>query len=588
MTDPVHDFFLRHKGIEAGYDSVASRDNEMIPPPPPAYASTMIPGWGTVVAYDSVVPLKTVSPARLDLHRLRAMGATELRLLGPGLLPYIDEEKLRRERQQSSPCLRRPGSPYLRQLLEFDWARHAPRDARRSTMFASKGFPVLKEGGTSTRFVADCIINRVSTAPTKVVFPRFEEVHDQFLWFRGGREDDAVSWYGQFSLDPCLMRFFAIMCGAVTIMMTVMVQGWGPATRVAQQALAVIYAVAHEKVPQLDRAFFGYVDNACTLSNSTEDDAVLLKAVKEVHENIKADFVYGTWSTTVPFIGMTMTTNDDGTKSVSLKESWRTRALTFLNAVASAEHVNIDTKRQVVGVTLWAVRVMRHALAEIAVVIEWIKADNDFTISPKLAKALQQVIEWMNVPSQLPPLNTYKYVVAAAVDATPDCIAAEVWSPKVLPNDCLRDFVCRTSNPFPVFTVDFLRRHMREIHRADIFSHRIQTRRTINGTELLGILVAVLLCVERAILIVFTDSMVAKAWVRRGLSRSTAATFIVEHIVTAVRHKKIRLLLVHVPSEKNPSDKYSRDRQDVQGLADDVGLAALIDEIGDVQVTSWL
>jgi hypothetical protein len=589
--------------------AVSDATSLVLPPAPevPFYGrrAAEIPRWKIPATYQSVVPLKLVSPNRLNLTVLAELGATEIRLLGPEMLGYVDSEKVKKVHQSSSPCLTKAGSPYVAQLTAFGWAERPPVGTNlREQVLMNRAFPVLKDGGMSTRWVVDCGLNHASDAPTAVMFPRLEHVHDYFLWYAGGREDDAVSFYGQFALHKSLRRFFAFGCGVLTLWMCVMAQGWAPATRIAQEALMVMYRAAHDQTLCATKMitptttampafyFAGYVDNALTLSQSKEDDRKLRTAVEAIHKRCNADFLYGEWSTAVSFVGMIMTTAR-GSKYVELKKTWATRARDFLSDAADRAVVTLEAKRQLIGVALWAARVLRHALAEIDALIEWIRrGPDDVDISVEIRQALKRVVRWMTIPRALIVRQHFRYVAVAAVDATPECVAACVWEPISLSSDdvsaCV-DVADRDYSPVQCLVLDAFVRFLRFTSSAVVVSHLVGSRRDINGMELVSLLLAVILAPPSGLLLILTDSMVAKAWSRRGLSNSAWSTKIVALIAATARRKNLRLFLAHVRSELNPADKYTRTRRDVQGVVKDDGLLGVpLPALSELQVTAWL
>jgi hypothetical protein len=554
-------------------------------PPLPNYAATIVPNWKAPPSYLSTLPLKTVSDARLNVPLLASWGTcSELRWLGADYLATIDWSVLSKAQQKSSPALTAPGSPFVEQLLKFRWARPAPKGVQ---TFSSVGFPVLKANGSHTRWVVDCIVNRASSAPTKTTFPRIENVHDHWLFFSGGREDDAVSWYGQFPLGDALQRLFALAAGSLVLMMTVMVQGWSPATRVAEQTLNAIYDRAYGARPDVAHHYSGYVDNALTLSNDEAADAILLHEVRCVHQSVGADFVYDSWSRSVSFTGYVLTTLDHGTKCITLKHSWASRALPFLETVASAGSVSLDTKAQAVGVALWICRVLRHSLAEVYDVIHWTRDRDDCLLDAPIRRDIERVCTWLCAPRLLPRLSDLRHITIAASDATPSSIAAVVWSPcKMQLQDAYRP---RCLNPLIVYAYDHFHATKDLLTLASVNAVTLPWRRSINDTELLAVLLAVLTTPPSGILLLAIDSTVAKAWARRGLARQRAAARVVRRIALVCRAKCIRLMLVHVKSELNPADKYTRAEAGCRGVVTDASIALVpLTDPADIQVTSWV
>jgi hypothetical protein len=272
-----------------------------------------------------------------------------------------------------------------------------------------------------------------------------------------------------------------------------------------------------------------------------------------------------------------------------LKNSWATRAAEFLRAVAARTTVGaLRTKLEAVGIALWAARVLRRAIADIHALIEWIRAPDDLSVQPATAAALRTVVLWVVTPRRLLHLSTFITVTVAAVDATPSCIAACVYPPQPIDPQRLRDDIApSTDNPLLAF-VGSVFDVMRQCDQVFAYSHDIDgPRRTINGTELVAILLAVILAPERCLLLILTDSVVAKAWTRRGLAPTTWASHIVSLIVAAADYKQCRLFLVHVETALNPADKYSRDRRLI-GLDTDIGLRNVPYLIDVMQVTSWV
>lgn len=603
FTDPVHEFFKKAsiigdettkvRSVRVGYDDACATDDVSLshidPPMIPAYASSVIPNWRSPPVYSSNLPLKQVSSSRIDIDMLRGWGATEVRLLGPDYLRYVDYPQLRKIRQRSSNALSRKGAPYVQQLIDFRWAvRVDTRRVKRQSYFTSNGFPVAKSTGTHTRWVVDLGVNKASSAPTDTVFPFIEDVHDHFLLYAGGREDDATSFYGQFTVHHTLWHLFAMAAGAVVLFLKIMAQGWAPATRVAQQALNVMYDVAYRRTAAVVPVhyFAGYVDNGLTLCNSREEDDVLLKMARATHTLCRADFVYGTYSTSVPFTGFVMNTNEKGQKTITLKESWAAKAQVFLSLVCDARAVTIDTKRQAVGVMLWACRVLRHAMAEIFPVIEWTRTEST-VVTIDVRTSVQRVRSWMTTPRLLMPAAHLHHITIAAVDATPSTVATVLWASMKfhLLEECRRD----AKNPIVDKTFEIFMRVKEIIKCASVTAMSLPFRRCINEMELLALFMAVILSPPGGILLVLTDSMVAKAWTRRGLTADPQACALIRRVAYTARAKGLRILIMHVISKLNPADKYTRGMSHVNGTVEDGSIRDVPSpESSVIQVTSWM
>jgi hypothetical protein len=555
----------------------------------------LVPQWKAAPTSTSL-PLKQVSPNRLHLDVLTRWGATEIRLLGPDYLGYVDFTVLDTLRQRSSPALTRLGAPYVRQLTDFGWVfrvpykRHTTTTSSRNKYYTSNGFPVGKSTGDSSRWCVDCIVNQASSAPTDTTFTHIEDVHDLFLDFQGGREDDARSFYGQFALHRKLWRLFAMTAGAILLLLVVMPQGWGPATRIAQQSLNIMYQTAYSTYVNAcaPRYYYtGYVDNALTLSDSPADDAILLDAARRAHQDCNADFVYGEYTTAVTFTGYVMTTTPTGDKTIHLKASWAAKAQPFLLAVATHTSTTLEYKRQAVGVSIWACRVLRHALAEINDLIEWTRTTST-DLNVDICNALRRVVYWLSGTRKLMTLSQINHITIVAVDATPSSLAAIMYAP-IGPVQFATRLRHDRGNPIADAATDVFNEAKRTLRYGVVSGITLPFRRCINDTELLAIYLAILVSPTQGVLLVCTDSMVAKAHTRRGLAPTLATSALVRRIATTTRAKQLRLLLLHVPSKLNPSDKYTRELRHVQGVVQDDSIQHVtITDESRIQVPTWV
>ena len=154
-----------------------------------------------------------------------------------------------------------------------------------------------------------------------------------------------------------------------------MPQGLHLATRVAQDSLLTIYRHALRRTPS---SFFGYVDNAYTLTNDNDSDTIRHN-ILGAHQYFNADFTTGLPGTTSDPIG---TMIDLTTKHISIRPKWVAKAETFIS-----EHVTKPTptgtlqvtareKASLVGSILWAAKASRRPLVTVASrCIDWMREE---------------------------------------------------------------------------------------------------------------------------------------------------------------------------------------------------------------------
>jgi hypothetical protein len=573
----------------------------------PAYATFLMHGFKVAKdSTDTVLPLKAVSRARIDLDKLRSWGATETRWLSANLLRSVNMSHMGSVKQHSSPALSRRGAAYGQQLVECRWAERVPRKTPRGAYVMNRAFPVAK-GGTSvgwSRWVMDCLVNRCEAAdavPTSTTLARIEDVHDAWIFFRGGREDDGVSFYGQFELHPAIRHLFAFGMGSVVLAMCVMPQGWAPATRIAQQALGIMYSVAYWFLRcRVRHKSFMYIDNALTLSCSSADDEVLKTAARRAHSLVGADFQYGDWGTAVSFTGYTLVRSAGrGRPGVMLKASWKSKASMYMGEAVQRQGADALAMASLLGVMLWIVRVLRIPYVEVPATMAAVRRlarGRDGERAPGerhlfdagLRREMRRVAEWIGLSRPLIDFSTYALAWAAS-DATPTRVAAMLWEPvnhsvkRTDLNDDACDNVLCASVMRAAREAASAERGCPSGCEVDYFDADVPRR--INGMELIGVLLALVMAPTSCVLAVFTDSQTAKAWVRRGITAGQYSDVIVRVVSRVVQAKRIRLLLGFVPGVENPCDKYSRS---------DAQRGIRHDEVppwqcaSSLQVTAWI
>lgn len=556
-------------------------------PPIPPYGKAGgpdLPRWKEAVAGHrgdgTGPPLKAVSTHRLRVGVLESWGV-DTTAITPEVFKHINVQALfTSARQTSTPALRQ----YASQLRAFRWV--TVLDWRqRARCISLRGFPVLKSDGLTTRWIVDCRpVNAAYTGPTATSLPRVEIVLDVVLFFRGGREDDGVGWYGQFELSEPVQRLFAMTLGSLLVLMTVLPQGFSAAARLAQDTLVTIYRVAYGALITTTFAAFGYLDNALTLSNSERVDRDLRQRAEARHREANAQFEMGAWSETITFIGMVVTTVDGRYREVALKDKWAVRASSFLQAIASATtEPPHAVRRQVLGILLWVVRVLRLPYTTLSTMLTWMGANETTDEHRRLLRETR-------FRRRLIALHDLNSITVVATDATPTRYAAAFFRPRSIDWSVERNHVLRSTERSPLSLLGERAleavRYDETVYVLSTRYERVGRRRTrIDGMELLAILLAVAVAPPNGILLVLTDSIVAKGWTRRGLAHAPWANTILSVLCALCYSKQVRLLLMYVPSKFNPADKYSRDVVS-HGFHYDTDIAKV--PLGPIEITPWI
>lgn len=519
------------------------------------------------------LPLKPVAPPSLHLGALTAAGARFNHLLSwEGLRPFIDLRLVDKLRQRPSPALRH----HLPDLLRYGWYRLLPRRHRAPQHeLHSLGFTTPKSDGVQSRWVVDALANRISRPdiPTRAELARLEDFVDAFLLFRGGREDDGVSYYGQHPLDPKAAPLFASSINSRVVYPTVMPQGWQAATCIAQDNLVATYRIAHANSSPPPHRFQGhdYIDNHLALSDSLTADAILVDGARRAHASTGSVFTIGVYTTMPTFAGVTMSSlTDDGSRLVSAKPRWLAEAQAWLLEATEVGRTTVYAE-EVCGVLLWALRASRRCFARFAPgILRWLRQHiTGPAVIPEEARAeiRRDILPIMRVPRVI---RLPARLLFATTDATTRRMAAifytEMTRPVSVEHILSRTRLGSTKNPLCAFAEELLpsdggRHRVYVCAHDDIVSHG-------NVGELAAMLLAVLAAPADTILAIISDSTSAIGWTRRGTAPA-ALLGVVSQIASTAEEKNIRIVLAHVAGSVNPADAFSRhDRR--TGFIDDV------------------
>ena len=472
------------------------------------------------------------------------MGCDAADLLGPALLHHVNLDKLNKDYTQNY-SRHAPQLPYYyAALADAGWIRRA---RRREQSLYNLGFSVSKSNGATARWVMDCGLNDYYTGPTHVELSRVERITDAFMFFEGGVERDGVSWYGQFPLHADVQHLFAMRQGSLRAAMCVMPQGFSGATHIAQQALNTITDHAYKET-SANLFYENHIDNHLLLCAPT-DYTNLAQAFTRTTTAVNADFgAVPEYSNRVTFTGAVLQ-YEAGERFVSLKEKWTAKVIPYLERIGNAKPHTTTDMYSLAGVTIWALRVLRHPMAVAAAVLDALRRDNNH-ITEEIKATCDAVRHLLDHPRRLPPLpSRYMHF---HTDATPTKIAVVSWEQQPIDWSTFqpprRGSVLQTlvdGLPGPTTTT------------ANVYTRTTATTR-INLNELLGIYEATKRAPPHTFLIIAVDSRVARRWATNGLAPTRIACRIILTIASTCRARGLRIAVTWVKSERNLADPFTR------------------------------
>lgn len=543
------------------------------PPPMPAYARVSACPIARLAArqqsgsHEPIIPassrrppLKAVAPPHLDLHALSAWGARYNHLLSASLLEHLDLGAIPALRMRSSPLL----IHYINDLVRYGWYRVVGRRALHNTV-RSLAFPVLKSDGRQARWVVDVLLNRISlpTLPMSCQLASVEDVSDAWLFYRYAREDDGVSWYGQHRLADEIAHLFASSCGSLTAVPLVMLQGWEASTAIAQDNLRVIYdAVAWScgmaGIVRHPSADHDYVDNHLALFHDLESATMHHTASELLHTRVRGQFTMGQTTRTPTFAGLALAHIGSGERTIGPKNQWVVATTAWLHRISVAREAMGDTRAvlTIAGTIIWALRSSRRCIASHApALLRLLRTKNpSFPIAPDsdLLGTFARVAEILSSPTRY---TRPTRLCIASIDATPARIAVVI-SASMFPLTLPRDGACDSRNPLVNIATAAWRAHANRPVQAEVYALDIPQNH-INISETLAFALLATVAPSNALIAVASDSVVASAWVRRGICAEPAIP-ILDAITSALRATHSRLVIAKVDTKLNNADAFTR------------------------------